>query len=507
VRFTAQTLPWLLAHELRLTWRRFLNRQGAAWRAPLLIGLFAVAAVILGGPLGFLLRGATLPVTATTIFAGDAATLVLFIWMLSQSLAAAIEAFFTRGDLDLLFSSPIEPDRVMVVRCLAIAANVFAGFAILVSPVMIPVALVGHLAWLALYPILAAAALTATGAGLILASLLFRVLGPRRARATAQIMAVALGGAFFIASQLPNMLGLTKLKAWIVAPPKTVDAGHLAGTILAWPVRGFVGDPVALAAMLIVGGVVFSAATLFIGRRFAADAAAAAGASAAPIRRKGAAGAPFVGGVVAVTIRNELRLLVRDITLVAAVLFRIIYLVPLALVLLRNAGRHVALFLPVGVGGVTFVVGQTVLTLAMIMIAGEEAPDLLLSSPTSAQTLRRAKMAAAILPAAVVMAAPLIILTVLEPLAGVAAILGCVFNALANTLIAARLQKPAPRAAFRRRGGGASLTAALVSLAIGGLISSAAGLATAASIFALIPLILAVGGLAIINELKPAASD
>jgi ABC-2 type transport system permease protein len=159
------------------------------------------------------------------------------------------------------------------------------------------------------------------------------------------------------------------------------------------------------------------------------------------------------------------------------------------------------------VGGVTFVVGQTVLTLAMIMIAGEEAPDLLLSSPTSAQTLRRAKMAAAILPVAVVMAAPLIILTVLEPLAGVAAILGCVFNALANTLIAARLQKPAPRAAFRRRGGGASLTAALVSLAIGGLISSAAGLATAASIFALIPLILAVGGLAIINELKPAASD
>ncbi len=507
MRFPAQSLPWLLAHELRLTWRQFPNRRDATWRAPVLIGLFALAALVTGGPLGVLLRGVRLSVTAATIFAGDAVMLVFFIWMLSLSLAASIEAFFTRGDLDLLFSSPVDPGQVMVVRCLAIAANIFAGFAILVSPVLVPVALIGHPAWLALYPILAAAALTATGAGLILASLLFRILGPRRARATAQIMAVALGSAFFIAGQLPNMLGVSKLKALIVAPPKTIDAGHLAGTVLAWPIRGFAGDLGALATMLIVGGLVFSVATLFIGRRFAADAAAAAGVASAPIRRKGAASVSFVGGVVAVTIRNELRLLVRDITLVAAVLFRIIYLAPLALVLVRNAGRHVSLYIPVGVGGVTFMVGQTVLTLAMIMIAGEEAPDLLLSSPASAHTLRRAKMAAAILPVAVVMAAPLIILMVLEPLAGVAAILGCAFNALANTLIAARMQKPAPRATFRRRGGGASLTAAMVSLAIGGLISSATGLAAAASIFALIPLILAVGALAIINELKPAAGD
>ncbi len=461
----------------------------------------------MGGPLGVLLRGETLSVTATTIFAGDAAILVFFVWMLSQSLAASIEAFFTRGDLDLLFSSPVDPGKVLVVRCLAIAANVFAGFAILVSPVLIPVALIGHLPWLALYPILAAAALTATAVGLILASILFRLLGPRRARAAAQLMAVALGAAFFIAGQLPNMLGVPKLKAWIVAPPKTMNAGHLAGTVLAWPIRAFAGDLTPLTAMLVIGGLVFSASTFFIGRRFATDAAAAAGMASAPIKRKGAAGASFVGGVVSVTIRNELRLLSRDIALVAAVLFRILYLVPLAFVLVRNAGRHMALLIPVGVGGVTFMVGQTVLTVAMIMIAGEEAPDLLLSSPASPQTLRRAKMAAAVLPAAVIMAAPLIILMVLEPLAGVAAVLGCASNAFANTLIAARMQKPAPRASFRRRGGGASLTAGMVSLVIGALIAGAAGMAAAASIFALAPLILAVGGLAIVNELKPAPAD
>jgi ABC-2 type transport system permease protein len=492
---------------MRLTWRQFLNRRGAAWRAAVLIALFVLAALVLGGPLGVVLRGSTLSLTATTIFVGDAALVVFFVWMLSQSLAAAIEALFTRGDLDLLFSSPVDPSKVMVVRCLAIATNVFAGFAIFVSPLMIPVALIGHVAWLSLYPILAATALAATAMGLVLASVLFRVLGPKRARAAAQILAVALGGAFFIAGQLPNMLGLGKLKAWIVAPPADSNAEQIAETWLAWPIRGFSGDLGALAAMLLLGGVVFAAVTLLIGRRFAADAAAAAAAASAPKRRRGPARSSFVGGVVALTIRKELRLLGRDITLIAAVLFRIVYLVPVALVLVRNAGRHVATLLPIGVGGVTFMVGQCVLTLAMIMIAGEDTPDLLLSSPASAQTVRRAKMAAAILPVAVVMAAPLIALMVLAPIDALATILGGALNAVANVLIAARLQKPAPRAAFRRRGGGASLTAAMVSLVIGGLISAAAGMAAAKTIFALIPLVLAVGGLLVINEIKPEAGD
>jgi len=485
-----------------------LNKRGPAWRAPVLIGLFLLAALAIGGPLGFALRGIGLSVTSTTIFAGDAAMAVFLLWMLSQSLAAAIEAFFTRGDLDLLFSSPVDPGKVMVVRCLAIATTVFTGFAIFVSPVMIPLALMGHAGWLALYPILAATALTATAMGLILASILLRLLGPRRARATAQIMAVALGGIFFIAGQLPNMVGFSKLKAWVIAqPPEPRNAGHLAMTVLAWPIRAFSGDVGSLGAMLMMGAFAFSAATLFIGRRFATDSAAAAGVASTPTKKRDAASSSFAGGIVVLTIRKELRLLGRDVTLIATVLFRLVYLVPLALILVRNADQHVAKLVPIGVGTVTFMVGQTVLTLAMIMIAGEDSPDLLGSSPAAAQTLRRAKMAAAILPVAMVMAAPLMILMVLEPLPGVAAVGGCGAIAIANTLIAARLQKPAPRAAFRRRGGGASLTAAMVSLLISGLIAAATGMAAAASIFALLPLILAVGGLAVINEIKPASGD
>jgi ABC-2 type transport system permease protein len=503
VTFTPQTLPWLLRHELRLTWRRLLNQRGAAWRAPVLIGLFVLAALVLGGPLGVMLHGATLPMNRAAIFTADAACTVFFIWMLSQALAAAIEAFFTRGDLDLLFSSPLDPGKVMIVRCLAIAAQVVAGLAIFVSPLLIPVALVGHLAWLSLYPILAAIGLAATAAGLLLARLLFRLLGPRRARIVAQLMAVALGGGFFIAGQLPNLFGLTKLKAWMLGSSDEPDAGQLRQSVLAWPIRAFQGDVLVVTLMLVIGGVIFSGVTLFIGRRFATDAAAASGASV-PTKRRGGAGSSFVGGVVAVTIRKELRLLARDITLVAAVLFRLVYLLPVAFVLVRNAGRHVATLMPVGVGGVTFMVGQTVLTLAMIMIAGEEAPDLLLSSPASAQTVRRAKMAASIIPVAVIMAVPFGVLLFLEPLYGLAAILGGAANAAANVLIAARLQKPAPRASFRRRGGGASLTAAMVSLLIGGLISAAVGMAAAGSVFALAPLILATGGLAVINEIKPA---
>src|SRR5665213_188330 len=99
------------------------------------------------------------------------------------------------------------------------------------------------------------------------------------------------------------------------------------------------GEPAPLALLLIAGGLLFAASVLWIGRRFGADAAAASGASLS-IPTKAGAIAPFAAGPFAATLSKELRLLVRDIGLMAQVLLRLLYLLPLMFLVLRNAGGH-----------------------------------------------------------------------------------------------------------------------------------------------------------------------
>jgi hypothetical protein len=54
---------------------------------------------------------------------------VVFTLMLSQTLSASSEALYERNDLDLLFSSPIGPAKVLFVRSLGVAGGVMTIFA------------------------------------------------------------------------------------------------------------------------------------------------------------------------------------------------------------------------------------------------------------------------------------------------------------------------------------------------------------------------------------------
>ena len=191
--------------------------------------------------------------------------------------------------------------------------------------------------------------------------------------------------------------------------------------------------------------------------------------------RRGGEGA-FAAGVFRVTVRKELRLLYRDIPLLAQVLLRVVYLLPLTFILLRNAGGHGAMRLPAGVGAVTFMCGQVAGSLVWLTVSAEDAPELIGCAPASAAAIRRAKLSAALAPLAVLMLVPLAVLTALSPIAGLAAVAGCAAAALASALIGFALQKPAKRSAFRRRGSG-SLVASLAEFGAGAVIALAAGFA------------------------------
>jgi ABC-2 type transport system permease protein len=493
--FPAGSLPWLMAHEMRLAWRDVFSKRPGV-RAV----LFGVALIVLvlavGLPLGMASRGREIPLEPVWQAIADLALLTVFTLMLSQCLAASTLALYGRGDLDLLFSAPISPRKVLFVRCLAIAANAYLGIPTFIAAVLIPVAIGGHPGWLGLLGVLAAAALLATSLGLLLAMSLFRILGPKRTRAVAQVLAALIGAAFFLAAQYRNITGSDQRSLFAALYAQATAPGFHLFPFADLPLRAMVGQPLPLAILMGGAAVLFAVTTLWLGGRFAADAAAASGVAAGgPAKAGRAVAGDFAQGIFANTVRKELKLLLRDIAMLSQILLRMLYLLPLGFVLARQASRHAELLLPAGAAALVMMAGQVALSLVWVTVSTEESPELLLSSPAPLSVLHRAKLTAALAPLAVILAGPLIYVTWLAPVTGVCAILGSAASALAAGLLAIWYQKPAKRADFRRqrRGGGGWLVS-LAFLATSGFFALATFLAASPyPVWAIVPAVVGTG--------------
>jgi ABC-2 type transport system permease protein len=471
---------WLLAHELRLAWRG-MAAKGRGRRTLIILGLVFVGMFFVGVPLALALRGAQVPVIPVVAIGVDAAAVLVFSLMLSQTLAAATEALYVRGDLDLLFSSPIAPHKVLTVRCAAIATNVFLAFALFISPFLLPVAVIGHPAWLAVFAVMAALALAASALGLALAMALFRLIGPRRTRVVAQVLAALIGAIFFLASQARNLMGGSKMNVVIALIARASRRDFHMPPMADWLLRAMLGQPLALLSLLVVSVGLFAGATAWIGRRFAADAAAVSGAGHVQTTPAKLAGA-FASGVFAVTWRKEIRLMRRDAALMSQVLLRALYLLPITFVLLRNASGHADFAVPAGVGAVTFLASQVAASLSWITLSAEDVPELIAGAPAPLGVVWRAKLIAALTPLAALLAIPLIALTAFSLRAGLAAIVGCAAASVGAGLISLWRQRPAKRSEFRRRAAASFLTG-IAQLIFGVMIACAAGLAAAPSIW------------------------
>jgi ABC-2 type transport system permease protein len=482
---------WLFAHEMRVSWRNLLARRGGGRRGTIIaVGMLVAVTAFAGVPLGLTARHVDIPMSRMAMIVVDLGVVMIGSLMLSQTLASAAESLYQRGDLDLLFSSPMDPRRTLTVRFLVLALNLFLAFAILISPLFLPVALIGHPNWLAAYGLLAALSLTSSALGLLLAMALFRVIGPRRTRAVAQAIAAVIGAAFFLGSQLRNILGGHRSGGlWNAAMSLAHDPRFVLPPGADWPLRSIVGETVPLLAMLGGSIVLFLGVSLWLGRRFALDASIASGADSADVRHK-ARPMRFSAGAYRATLHKELRLLWRDAALISQVLLRVLYLMPLGFLLIQNAGMRQSLLLPGGAAGLAFLSGQVAGSLAWITISAEEATDLLVSAPTPGWTFLAAKLTAAFTPLAALLVPLLAALTVLSPLTGLAATLGCAAAAVASGLINVWYQKPGKRSDFRRRRG-SSWFATLAEAIITGLIATATGFAAAASLWGLAPLIAA----------------
>jgi ABC-2 type transport system permease protein len=477
---------WLLGCEMRLTWRNMLGRRGARYRfvALTVVGL---AFLGVGSMLALALQGFAMPLNPYTILGADIGSLLIFTLMLSQTLAGATEALYTRGDLDLLFSAPISPRKVLTVRFASLAASAFSAFALLVLPFLIPLAIFGHWRWLAVLPVLGAYALGASGTGLALAVVLFGLIGPKRTRTVAQLIAAVIGAAFFLTSQIRTLLGGKGASSiWQQVAATAGDPSLRLPAGADWPLRAMLGEPLPLATLLLVGLGLFLATSTWLSRRFAADAAAAQGADVGVARTTGKAPGAFASGAFAATFVKEQRLLWRDIGLISQVLLRTLYLIPVTFLVLRNAGSHSMFALPGGAAAIAFLAGQVGGSLTWITLSAEDAPELLASAPAALTTLRAAKLAAGLAPLAALLAVPLALLTWFAPIVGLAATLGSAATAGASGMINAWHPSPGKRSEFRRRRQ-ASLLITVAQLFITVLIGGATALAALGMIWALIP--------------------
>lgn len=489
--FKPASTPWLLAHELRLAWRGFMSGRKRSGPGALIAFAVLGAMILIGGVMLALgVRGHQVPVVPLSIAIADLALAVILTLMLSSTLAAAADALYERGDLDLLFSSPLAPGKVLFVRALGLAVNAGAWFMIPAVLLLTPSIVLGHPAWAGVFVVLAAAALAASGVGLLLAMALFALIGPRRTRTVAQVMAALIGAAFFLASQYRNLLGKQASDSLLARIALDARDGRIRLPPLAdLPLRAALGEPLPLLAVTAVGVAVFLFAAWVLGRRFADAAAATQGAET----RKAVGGATraFAAGAFRATLRKELRLMTRDAALLSQVLLRVLYMLPLALLLARNAAHQPAWMLAGGAAAVAFLAGQVAGSLVWITVSAEDTPDLLAMAPTPMAVLNRAKLAAALIPVGLLLVAPVAVMAWFQPLAGLWTALGAGLTAWSAGMIGVWRQKPGKRADFRRRRGG-SFLAAMAELIVALLIGGATALAVAGwLVWAVLPLIVA----------------
>jgi ABC-2 type transport system permease protein len=381
--------------------------------------------------------------------------MAMFMLMTSRSLANAVQALYTRGDLDLLLSSPVDRRAVIGVRMVAVALSVALEIALLVWPFANVFVLFGNVAWSKAYLLVPAMAMLATSLGLALTLLSFRTLGPRRTRIAVQVLAVVVGMGIMVAVYLPRMLS--------DAPPRGGRNGNPFGPgmdmivrntgdyreLLAMPARWVMQGYVPTVVFLLAAAGLLALTIHLAGDRIVNTMTAIAGGGVRRSRTVAASRtAQFHHGFRTVVVLKELRLIARDPFLIAQLLQQGLFALPMAFAL-WSAGRSSDMPMPwLAVIAVTSGIAGA---LAWLTIAAEDAPDLLASAPVSRSALVRAKIEAALLPVLPICILPLVFLVRTHPWFAFSASFCAMAAALSAALINMRNPVAKRRDSLRQR--------------------------------------------------------
>ena len=448
------TAVWFAHHESRLAWRDWLamltaGRRQRLWKVAIGVGVFmvvmhAVAYSLVG-------RFAAAPPDKPMLVAITASLLLSWLLMVSQAMESMTRAFYSRADLDLILASPVAAHKLFAVRIATVALAVAMMAMPLALPFIDTLVVRGGPRWIGAYGVIVAMGAAAGALAVALTVALFRVLGPKRTRLVAQILAAVIGAAFVIGLQVAAILSYGTLSRSDVLQSDVVLAiAPDVDSVFWWPARAALGEGQALVAVLASSFILLAAAIALIAPRFGDYAIAASAVANSTVSR-----ARQPSGFRPTSPRRALRqkewtLLRRDPWLVSQTLMQMLYLVPPALMLWRSfasGGGTFNLLVPV----LVMAAGQLAGGLAWLTISGEDAPDLVATAPVRPRFVLRAKVEAVLGAIAVVFTPLVAVLAVASPWHALVTGCGIVGAAVSATAIQLWFRTQAKRSQFRRR--------------------------------------------------------
>jgi ABC-2 type transport system permease protein len=390
------------------------------------------------------------PLDKTSLIVMSASIFLAWALMLSQAIESTTRVFYARADLDLIMSSPASLTNVFSVRIAAIAL-VVTGMALALSTPFIDVLVIGGgIRWLAAYGVVIAIGTSAAATAIAITVALFRLIGPRKTRLVAQVVAAIIGAGFVIALQVAAILSYGTLSRFAVLTSDSAAAYAPApDSISWWPARAVLGDGEVLLMLLACSFILLGTVMTIFSDQFA-DTAMRVSASGVRTSRNSSAAAFHTGSRQQALRWKEFLLLRRDPWLMSQTLMQLLYLVPPALMLWRSFSSNtsgIVLVTPV----IVMAAGQLAGGLAWLTICGEDAADLVATAPLPPSRVIRAKIEVVLMAAAVVFTPLVLALAFASPAQAAITACGVGIATISSTAIQFWFRVQARRSQFRRR--------------------------------------------------------
>jgi len=452
----ANSVRWYAAHEWRLIWRDFasLVTAGKPKRIVLVSGIIGIFVVAMHLFVVHLLRHQLATGIATdtaTLLMISGLAVMLFSLMFSQAIESVTRAYYARADLDLLLSSPATSRRLFQVRTtiLAVQTTVFA--LLIASPLVNVLGFLDNPLWFSAYPVIMALGAFATSFAVLLTLFLFRTVGTAKTRLIAQIISAMVGAGFIISLQaMAIMFGQGFSRLALFTSADAIDGAPAIDSWIWLPANAAMGDGWPLLFLCSAGALSLVLVVSYSAKRFATDALATSG-----LRETSATSAPFTGfakksSIGAVLRRKEWDLLKRDPWLLSQSLQQLLYLVTPGLLLWVHYGQGSGIYYVV-IPVVVMAAGQLAGGLSWVTISGEDAHELIDTSPVSQRAILLAKAEAVVTLVGLVISPFLIALIFFSPRAALCLAVGTLMATFCAVVIQLWYRSQANRSLFRRR--------------------------------------------------------
>ncbi len=480
------SLFWMLRHEVRVGSRMAFGKGGGRNALWLLIGLGGLVHLVMW-PVAAGLTRFTLAPTPELLATLGGWLVVAWLFNLSTAMTSIIESMFVRGDLELLFSSPLSVRRVLLVRATAIALRSVAVFAPLVLPCAHMLAVYGHPEFLSAYPMIVIIGLSSVAVGLIITSILFETVGVRRARTITGVLAAIISGAAILSTQggMISRTGVGQAVASWLAPVRAL-LPTAPESALWWPSRALFGEAVPMLVLLVLAVVAFVGTVGLLAPRFATGVLLAGG-STTPVARaqKSQAQRRFRPGNFQALVIKEWRMIIRDPWVLGSILSQMIYMLPVGISLLQgaeNSATPLAFAAPI----VVLLTSHAADGFVSATVNSEQAPEFLRTAPVSRRHVFAAKMTAALVPTALLMVIPVVLMAQYSLVDSVVTLMACLVAGASAILISLWYARPIKWNGFNRPQK-SSFIANITILFINMGWAGAAGLAIAGDVRAAVP--------------------